>query len=516
MNSIKTTLFLLLGFCQLVNAQEENKTESCEYNIESSAFNTKRKVLVSLPSGYYDDTTQTYPVLYLFDSQFEPYFSVVSSTIEFYHKMGQAVPMIVVGVVSENRSLEFTPKWNHQKTFDGWRGNCGKAEVLTQHLKEEVFPLIEFKYRTKPYRLAVGHSLGGTYVINEIMKPTSVFNGVIAASPNLSYDKEQLIEKGKVFFSEQSKKGAFIYASCGDVGKMENMFNRSLKRMDSLARKNTSDKIIWECNWLNGDNHQSSFLPTVNYGLLQFSKKWSISDEELMVMTSDSLTDIVGQVEKFYQDLSTFAGSTMSPSVYDLNKLAYRLGREYPELAVKILDKAIELFPLDPNINDSKGEMLEKVGKYQEAKLSYKNALRLLDNNPGYYSENKSDYYRKSFTKNIERLSDDYMGYKKLVFEAKKEMQQDNYKRASKSFKEAFKYDIIRSTHIDRKMAVQTFAQTGETNAAFIQLNLLATTFQWRGSSIFENDSLMIPLKSDKRWNEMMKVFELNDSGTKN
>jgi predicted alpha/beta superfamily hydrolase len=507
---MKFYLTILLAFSFSVSAQV-NQPTILEHTFKSEAFDTERKISIALPTGYSEsDSTTEYIVAYLFDGQFNPYFSMVHSVVDYYSQISEGVPMIVVSIHTTNRSLEFTPKWDHEETVSGWRGNCGSADVLTTSLRNEIIPYIEDNYHTKKYRLGIGHSLGGTYVMQEIFNDKSLFDGIIAVSPNLNYDQEQIVDQGKVFFSKTPSTDPFIYAAAGDQGSMESSFRRSLKKLDSIHTSLISTPSNWECQWLDGDGHMSAFLPTFNYAYLSFSKNWQLSDNQLEKFAKTPETFLT-EVENFYSKLSVFVGEKIEPSVDDFNNFGYSLSyfSNYKQ-SIKVFNEGIRRFPKDPNLHDSKGEVLEEMGEYEAAKKSYQAGLTLLESNPSYYSDDDREYYSEMMSKNVNRLSDDYINYKELIVVAKASFEEKKYSTAAKAFKKAFKLDIIQATHIDRKTGVAAFAQAKKYDAAFEQLELLANKFKLQGRDVFEVDDLMKPLHSDERWEKLMKVMDQN------
>lgn len=507
---MKLYLTILLAFSFSVSAQV-NQPTILEHAFKSEAFDTERKISIALPTGYSEsDSTTKYIVAYLFDGQFNPYFSMVHSVVDYYSQINEGVPMIVVSIHTTNRSLEFTPKWNHQETVQGWRGNCGSAEVLTTSLRDEIIPYIEGEYHTKKYRLGIGHSLGGTYVMQEIFNDKSIFDGVIAVSPNLNYDREQIVDQGKAFFSKGYHTNPFIYAAAGDQGQMESSFRQSLQKLDSIHASLISTPSNWKCQWLDGDGHMSAFLPTFNYAYLSFSKSWQLSEDKLEEFAETPET-FFKQIDEFFTRMTDFAGEKVEPSVDDYNNFGYALSYfEKYDQAIEAFNKGIQSSPKDLNIHDSKGEILQEMGKYEEARESYRNGLALLKNNPSYYSEDDREFYTAMLTKNADRLSDDFINYKELIVAAKASFEEKKYSSAVKAFEKAFKLDIIQATHIDRKTGVAAFAQAKKYDAAFEQLELLANKFEWEGREIFEEDDLMKPLHSDERWEKLMKVMDQN------
>lgn len=508
---MKLALTFLIALSFSVCAQT-NQPTILEHSFDSEAFGSKRKISISLPTGYAEsDSIQNYVVAYLFDGQFNPYFSLVSSVIDYYAQIGEGIPMIVVSIHTENRSLEFTPKPTNPRTSSGWGGNCGNAEMLTASLRDEIIPYIESNYRTQPYRLAIGHSLGGTYVLHDIFKDASIFSGVIAVSPNLNYDDQQIVFSGETYFKTHPESHTFVYTSAGDQGSMESSFRRSLQKLDSIHSQLDPKYLDWTCNLLDGDGHMSSFLPTFNYAYLAFNKHWIISEEQLSEMMNRDYESMLDHINEFYEDLSLFVGSEVKPTNDDWNNYAYELSyNEKHNDAIAIINAGIASYPKDPNLLDTKGEILEEAGRYKDAQESYKQSMSVLEANKSVFSEDMYTYYAETFSKNINRMTDDYVDYKTLVHLASIAMDNEDYKLAAKHFTKAFKLNITQATHIDRKMAVATFAQVKKFDLAFEQLELLGNKFKWQGRGIFEEDELMKPLHADKRWEKWMKVMDKN------
>lgn len=508
---MKLLFIILIALSFSVSAQI-NQPTILEHTFQSEAFGGERKISISLPTGYSEsDSTTNYIVAYLFDGQFNPYFSMVNSVIDYYSQIGEGIPMIVVSIHTENRSLEFTPKANNENTTMGWGGNCGSAEVLTSSLREEIIPYIEANYHTKPYRLAIGHSLGGTYVLQDIFKDNSIFSGVIAVSPNLNYDDEQIVFSGESYFKTHPNSHTFIYTSAGDQGDMESSFRRSLQKLDSIQTALHPKNMDWTCNLLDGDGHMSAFLPTFNYAYLAFNKHWIISEDQFAEMMNRANPSMLDHINDFYSKLSLFVGKEVKPTNNEWNGYAYELSYfEKYDQAIQVIEAGISAYPKDPNLLDSRGEILEEAGRFKEAQASYQKAMTVLEANKSDFTEDMYTYHSETFSKNIKRMSDDYVEYKTLVHLASLAMDKENFNEAVKHFTKAFKLDIIKATHIDRKMAVGAFAQAKKYNLAFEQLELLANRFKWQGRTIFEEDELMKPLHSDKRWEETMKLMDKN------
>lgn len=80
--------------------------------------------------------------------------------------------MIVVGIMSKDRGCDLTPTHSilgRDGTVDPDFENSGGGEKFTSFIQKELMPYMESHYNTQPYRMFVGHSLGGLCVLNSLV-----------------------------------------------------------------------------------------------------------------------------------------------------------------------------------------------------------------------------------------------------------------------------------------------------------------------------------------------------------
>jgi predicted alpha/beta superfamily hydrolase len=52
----------------------------------------------------------------------------------------------------------------------------GHADKLIEHIQTEIEPYLKKNYRVQDYRLAIGHSLGATFITYASMKTDNLFD----------------------------------------------------------------------------------------------------------------------------------------------------------------------------------------------------------------------------------------------------------------------------------------------------------------------------------------------------
>jgi predicted alpha/beta superfamily hydrolase len=166
----------------------------------------KRDVIIWLPPDYKSNSTRHYPVLYMHDGQnlmdattsFVGEWSV-DETAQQLVESGQVEPVIIVGVYNAgtDRIAEYTqvpdPKYAQQ---GGDRG--GKADEYGAFLVNDLKPLIDGKYRTKPeaqYTGLAGSSLGGLVSMYLGMKHPGTFTRLGVISPSVFWGEKDIVSR---------------------------------------------------------------------------------------------------------------------------------------------------------------------------------------------------------------------------------------------------------------------------------------------------------------------------------
>lgn len=166
----------------------------------SAHLRRTRDLLVYLPPGYDEHSTQRYPVLYLQDGQnlFDGATSFlpgqewrVDETAEDLIRARKVEPVIIVGIYNagDDRVDEYTPTANGS-------GRGGKAHLYAKFLTEELKPFIDSTYRTRtgPSDTAIGgSSLGGLLALTIGLTHPHVFGKAAVMSPSIWWDHGVLL-----------------------------------------------------------------------------------------------------------------------------------------------------------------------------------------------------------------------------------------------------------------------------------------------------------------------------------
>jgi predicted alpha/beta superfamily hydrolase len=174
-------------------------------NFGSRHLDAPRNVMVYLPPNYGVDPLRRYPVLYMHDGQNlmraeDAFGGVAWGVDETAQKLiltGEIEPLIIVGIYNAGarRIDEYTPV----KSDNGrMRGHGGRADHYGQMIIEELKPMIDAEYLTKPEREFTGlggSSLGGLVSLYLGFKRPDVFSRLAVLSPSVWWANNQIIRE---------------------------------------------------------------------------------------------------------------------------------------------------------------------------------------------------------------------------------------------------------------------------------------------------------------------------------
>lgn len=205
-------VFLLL--CVVVRGQEDIVVGS-KYSLYSEVLGEKRDYMVYLPDDYKTDATKRYRVVYLLDA--ESFYVTVVGMIKGFSKLKDKTEesAIVVGVVSAERTRDFTPTASNCGR-NGLADNAkpkvgGGAEKFYQFLAQELKPEIEQNYRTDESDVLMGHSYSGLFALYAMFNHGESFDKVIAIDPSLWWDCGIMLEEIKRRIVDEDYDGKYLY-----------------------------------------------------------------------------------------------------------------------------------------------------------------------------------------------------------------------------------------------------------------------------------------------------------------
>lgn len=361
---IRRIVFLSFVFavCGLANAFGQTPqtvfSNHDRLTIKSTVLNEDRTVLVRVPANY-AQSKEKFPVVYMLDGN-APNPSMMTGIIEQQASSGAIPEMILVSIQNTNRTRDMTPT----KTE---RAGSGGSDKFLQFIETEVIPLIEKNYRTHPFRIFAGHSLGGLTVVYAFVSRPELFNAYIAASPVLHWDNNFVIKRAEELFKQNKDWKKTMFIALGDEPAYTNGFN-SFK---DLLDKSKPKSFDYEFRQMREENHGSVVLQAYYWGLRKVFDGWTSPP-----------TSSITELDNHYKKLSDRFGYKIQIPENLLNQIGYQLlGTNKMQEAIDVFKKNVELYPNSANVYDSLGEAFERNNQLEFAKQNYEKGLTNAERN---------------------------------------------------------------------------------------------------------------------------------------
>lgn len=351
------TIFLgILVYATNVWAEEPTQIVIGEnIQLESEILNEDRQVFIYLPRTY-ERFNNTCPVLYLLDGG--AHFHHVSGLVQFLATNSRIPNMIVVGLPNTNRTRDLTP------TEVPDRVATGGADKLLKFMEKELFPYVEKNYRTQPFRILVGHSLGGLFTHYAYLTHNDMFDAYFSLSPWLVYNDGDLLKKAKGYLEKLPDEYRFLYTTVGN----EKQIIPEIEKFNQMLEESAPKSLEWDYALMAQDDHGSVVHLSIYNGLLRLYQDWR--------PPFDLGKNAVTTITKHFGKLSEKFGYAVPIPENFLNRLGYIiLNAEMYDQAIEVLKLNVEKYPESANVYDSLGEAYEQAGQLDLATKNYQKAI---------------------------------------------------------------------------------------------------------------------------------------------
>jgi predicted alpha/beta superfamily hydrolase len=241
--------------------------------IHSGILGEDRPVLIHVPDESRRSPDQRYPVVYLLDG--DAHFPSVMGMIQQLTEVnGNTLfpSMILVGIPNTNRLRDLTPTHAASSPYgdsNSVRGSGG-GEKFTAFIEKELMPHIDSLYPTAPYRIFIGHSLGGLMVINTLVNHPNLFSAYLAIDPSMWWDDRRLLKQSETVLARQNYRGKTLYLAIAntmsagmDTAKARKdtsnatLHIRSILRLKDELKKNKANGLRFDYKYYAHDTHGS-------------------------------------------------------------------------------------------------------------------------------------------------------------------------------------------------------------------------------------------------------------------
>ncbi len=377
-----TFTFLLFSFC-LKAQNDENIAIGKKEVIISKVLNESRTLWIYTPNitSQNPNPEKRYPVLYLLDGSAHFY-----STVGIIQQHSQAngngtLPeMIVIAIENTDRVRDFIPS-----------NDLDNPNPFIEFLSSELIPHIDRNYKTAPYKMLVGHSLGGLTVIDILTNFPALFNAHISIEPSMWYDNEKYLTNTISKLPKQNMNGKRLFIGTANTlpkgmefsqlkndKSFETQHIRSIFKLDEFLKANTNG-LIYGSKYYENETHNT--VPLISeYDGLRFIFDFYLFDATEKDFT-DSTDSIASKLKTHYANVTEKMGYMNAAPEAFINYFAYEaLGKKHYNKAKALFELNTEWYPESSNVYDSYADYYLAQKDTANAVTNYQKALQIKDN----------------------------------------------------------------------------------------------------------------------------------------
>lgn len=246
---MKKAIFFLLITTLIIGC----KTKGIVYNdpipqhdsltINSKFLNEDRVINIWTPPTY-NQSTDSFPVLYMPDGGIKEDFPHMANTLAKLIKENKIPPYILVGIENTDRRRDLSGPSEIEYDLK-YIPNPGGSDNFRSFIKNELFPEINKKYRTKDKRAIIGESAAGLFVVETFLLDNDMFDYYVAMDPALWFNEQYLVKNFESLAKEdyqRKKKLWFAGSDAEDISPYTRQLNKKLEQNDRGLKWKYSDE----------------------------------------------------------------------------------------------------------------------------------------------------------------------------------------------------------------------------------------------------------------------------------
>ncbi|MGB0837304.1 MAG: alpha/beta hydrolase [Flavobacteriaceae bacterium] len=376
-------VFFLVFFCSFYLMRgQQIKIEK----FFSNELNDERVLQIYLPKSYTPQTSNTYPLTIILDS--ELVFDAYTGTLEYFTKNQAAPEHIIVGIANLTSELEYDYGID---LATGFPDEFGRK--FMDFVNYELLPSLEERFPLSHFSCIIGHDQTAAFVNYFLVEDVPSFNAYISMDP--------------VYFE------GFHYLIDGQKNKLDNDFyyyftngyqGRNVEDISSsLAVQNSLESIEFNSfNYIFDDSKSKSKLLRFSQGIsLAINEIYRVYrpisskefEEEIRFLSAEQTIDFL---ENKYAQIKYLYGSEVSMRPADIFRLESNIiDKENGDYLKEFGNMIIDLYPEEPLGYYYVGLYYEKGKSYRKALVKYKEGFEKVKGR----HEKYDNYYR-----NIERV----------------------------------------------------------------------------------------------------------------
>ena len=183
--------------------------------IHSAIVGRDYDLYINLPR-HFNDTTRSFPVLYVLDAQWD--FPLVNAVFGEQYYDGFVPGIVTVGITWGGTNPNYDSLRARDLTPTNVKGNpsSGNAPKFLDFIKKELIPYIDTRFRTVSNdRALMGSSLGGLFTLYAMFHETALFDRYVLTSPALGWDNGILATYEKEYAAKNTRLPGKLFMAMG-------------------------------------------------------------------------------------------------------------------------------------------------------------------------------------------------------------------------------------------------------------------------------------------------------------
>jgi predicted alpha/beta superfamily hydrolase len=332
-------------------------------SIETKKIGTRAFTVVTPPS-YESSPEKKYPTLVLLDGEYllDPF----EGALKYGNYWDDLPEMIIIAIHQNNGDTRFT-----DSVFDDAGFPSGSGAQFFEFIGQELFPYLESKYRTLPFRVIAGHDTTAGFLNFYLYKDNPIFNGYISLAPEMAPEMESRVADRL----SKLTKPVFYYQATGENDLAE--INKKATELDTKIKAIPNQKFGYLNDTFKGASHYSlviKAIPNALYFIFDGYQPISMLEFQNKILKLESgYTDYL---IKKYEDLNTKLGLQIKPRLSDFKAIeaAIMKNKAYPEFQT-LAAYANKHYPKTILGTYHQAMYYEKTGNFKKALKEYQKAF---------------------------------------------------------------------------------------------------------------------------------------------
>lgn len=388
-------------------------------DLYSKILHEQRKIMVYLPSSYYDGYfyKRRYPVVYALDG--DSHFFSLAAMIKQMSETGDGTlfpEMILVSIPNTDRNHDLTPSRDTAAAMmdKNTASRTGGGDKFLSFISTELIPHIDSLYPTAPFRVFIGHSFGGLMVIDALVHHKDMFNAYLAIDPSMMWDRFRLLHEAQQLLPTADYSGRSLYmatanslqngmdtssvmvdaagsaggssgstgvsGSSNDLASLLHIHMQSMFFLrNALSSTSAANHLSFRWKYYPEYTHQTVPLPAEYDGLRFLFDFYHLDFPFDSFFHPDYKDDTL--LAGHFDRISRRMGYTVSPPEAFVNNIAYNLlGNHQLDRAAYYFELNIHNYPNSFNVYDSMGDLYLARNDKDRATGMFKKSLSLREN----------------------------------------------------------------------------------------------------------------------------------------